>query len=27
MFAALGHDFGKMFAGEGHGEIGADYLR
>lgn len=27
MFAALGHDFGKMFAGEGHGEIGADYLK
>lgn len=27
MVSALGHDFGKMFAGEGHGPIGADYLR
>ena len=27
MVAALGHDFGKIVAGDGHGEIGAALIK
>lgn len=26
MLSTLGHDFGKMFTGDGHGQVGANYL-